>query len=172
MEDLDTITNFSRPTSEIYTGGQPTPDEITALGKAGFQIVINLAMANSPNALPDEQQLVQEAGMAYVHIPVEWEAPAKEDLLKFISFFQQYHAFKIFTHCVLNMRVSVFIFLYRVIVEKAPAEACWPAVLKIWQPNEVWQQFIEKMLHDVTPPSGDLGWQFDWNNSTSDGDVP
>jgi len=172
MEDFESITNYLRPTPEIYTGGQPTPEEIAALGKAGFQIVINLAMENSPSALPDEQQLVQEAGMAYVHIPVEWESPQKEDLLKFISFFQQYRAFKVFTHCVLNMRVSVFIYLYRVIVEKMPSDECWQAVLKVWQPNEVWQKFIEKILQDITAPPGDLRWQFDWPNTTPSGEKP
>jgi protein tyrosine phosphatase (PTP) superfamily phosphohydrolase (DUF442 family) len=162
MEQIEDITNYLCPAPDIYTGGQPTPGEIAALGQAGFQIVINLAMDNSPDALPDEQELVQEAGMAYVHIPVVWEAPAQADLLKFFTFFHPYRAFKTFTHCALNMRVSAFVFLYRVIVEKEPVETCQPALLKIWQPNEIWQKFIDDMLRQVKPPEGNPDWQFDW----------
>lgn len=159
---IEDITNYLEVAPDIYTGGQPSPDEITALGEAGYKIVINLATTSSPDAIPEEQELVQTAGMAYVHIPVEWLSPTKSDLLKFFAMFEQYRGFKTFVHCALNMRVSVFIFLYRVIVERYNPADCWKDVLKIWQPNETWQTYSNTMLEEIIPPGNDRDWQFRW----------
>jgi len=160
--NVSNITNYLETAPEIYTGGQPSPDEIMALGRAGFKIIINLATDNSPDAIPDEQVLVQEAGMAYVHIPVEWMDPRPQDLAKFFTMFEQYKAFKIFVHCVYNMRVSIFVYLFRVIYEKKDREECWKCVTQIWQPNEIWLAFTQKMLAEITPPDNDRDWQFCW----------
>ncbi|MBA4421267.1 MAG: phosphatase [Anaerolinea sp.] len=153
--NIESILNYLEVTTDIITGGQPSPGEITALGEAGYQIVINLATSTSPDAIPEEQELVQAAGMAYVHIPVEWQSPMKSDLLKFFAMFEPYRKFKTFVHCALNMRVSVFIYLFRVIVERQSATDCWQDVLKIWQPNETWLSYINTMLEEIIPPDND-----------------
>jgi hypothetical protein len=61
------------------------------------------------------------------------------------------------------MRVSVFVFLYRVIVKKLDRQECWKEVLKIWQPDDTWQSFIDHMLVKIQPPEGDMDWQFTWH---------
>lgn len=160
---LDGIKNYLQVSPEIFTGGQPTPDQIKLLGENGFTIMINLAESTSPDALPDEQELCRSAGMAYVYIPVNWSAPTKQDLLKFFLMYEQHRGFMTFVHCALNMRVSVFIFLYRVIVEKLDKLQCWEDVLKIWQPNDIWQKYIDQMLLEIHPPENVNEWQFDWH---------
>ncbi len=55
--DYEGIKDYIEVKPGIYTGGQPTADQIIQLGKAGFNILINLATATSPNALPNEQEL-------------------------------------------------------------------------------------------------------------------
>jgi hypothetical protein len=62
------------------------------------------------------------------------------------------------------MRVSVFIFLYRVIVERLDRQECWKDVLKIWRPDETWQNFIDQMLVEIQPPENDKDWQFSWHS--------
>jgi hypothetical protein len=76
--------------------------------------------------------------------------------------FEQHRGFRTFVHCVLNMRVSVFIFLYRVIVDREDRDSCWMEVMKIWEPDDVWQTFIDTMLAEINPPENDRNWQFDW----------
>jgi hypothetical protein len=44
------------------------------------------------------------------------------------------------------MRVSAFIFLYRVIILKQSVEIARQDMLKIWQPDETWQKFINDNL--------------------------
>jgi protein tyrosine phosphatase (PTP) superfamily phosphohydrolase (DUF442 family) len=162
-EGLEAIKNYLEVSPGIFTGGQPTPVQFKLLGDLGFTIIINLATATSPDALPDELELAHTNGMAYVHIPVDWQAPTKGDLLKFFSMFEQHRGFKTFVHCALNMRVSVFIFLYRVIVERLDRQECWKDVLKIWRPDETWQNFIDQMLVEIQPPENDKDWQFSWH---------
>jgi protein tyrosine phosphatase (PTP) superfamily phosphohydrolase (DUF442 family) len=88
--------------------------------------------------------------MAYVHLPVVWESPTAEDLQRFFAVLDQNRGRKVFVHCALNMRVSCFVFLYRVLRLGVPAEVAWPDVLRIWQPNEVWQRFVDHMLEQTT----------------------
>lgn len=161
--DLRQIRNYLEIEPDIFTGGQPTPDQIISLGKAGFNIVINLSTKTSPDAISNEEELVRNAGMAYVHIPVEWQAPAKQDLTKFFLMFEQHRGFKTFVHCAHNMRVSVFIYLYRVIVKKLTPMECWKDVIKIWQPNEIWQKFLDQMLQDIHSSDFNKDWQFNWH---------
>lgn len=159
---LEQIKNYLEVKPGIYTGGQPTAEQINLLGDQGFNILINLATSTSPDALQNEQEIAQNAGMAYVHIPVEWQNPTKKDLIKFFLMFEQHKGFKTFVHCVLNMRVSVFIYLYRVIIENEDPDICLWSIREIWEPNEVWQKFIDEMLIEIPHPANDINWQFEW----------
>jgi hypothetical protein len=52
---------------------------------------------------------------------------------------------KIFIHCVLNMRVSIFVYLYRVHFLHEAHEVAYPDVLKIWEPDQIWQSFMKEI---------------------------
>ena len=41
------------------------------------------------------------------------------------------------------MRVSVFVYLFRVIYLKEAPEVAFQDLLEIWQPDDTWQAFIE-----------------------------
>ncbi len=130
----------------IGTAGQPTAEQFAAIQAAGYRVVINLALPTSTNALPDEADRVTALGMTYVHIPVIWESPALQDLEGFFAAMERYREEKVFVHCALNMRVSAFIFLYRVIRLGVPPEEARGMLLQIWQPDEVWSRFIDQAL--------------------------
>ena len=53
---------------------------------------------------------------------------------------------KTFAHCALNMRVSVFVYLYRVLRQAVPPDVAREAMLQIWQPDPVWSQFLRDSL--------------------------
>lgn len=67
---FECIRNFVRLSDSIGTAGQPTAEQFTIVKEVGYQIVVNLALPDLPNALPDEQELVKFQGINYVHIPV------------------------------------------------------------------------------------------------------
>lgn len=145
--DLNQITNFHAITDRLFTGGMPTEEQLKGLQSADVDVVINLAKDDSPNALMNEREILQDFGIPYVQIPVEWENPKLSDLEKFFDTMEKYKSRKLFVHCVLNMRVSVFIYLYRVIKDQIPAEIAILDVRRIWDPNQIWQTFIELALN-------------------------
>jgi protein tyrosine phosphatase (PTP) superfamily phosphohydrolase (DUF442 family) len=140
------IVNFLAISDSLGTAGQPLPAQFPDIRQAGYQVVINLAMPDSTNALPHERELVVEQGMDYVHIPVVWEAPTMHDLDRFFEIMERYRDRKIFVHCALNMRVSAFVLLYRVIRLGVSLPEAGRALLTLWTPNAIWQSFIDETL--------------------------
>jgi protein tyrosine phosphatase (PTP) superfamily phosphohydrolase (DUF442 family) len=145
-QDLAEISNYRRISGTLGTAGQPLPDQFAAIQAAGYEAVVNLAMPTSTNALPNEAELVAEQGMAYVHIPVVWEQPTEANLAQFFATMEAYQGRQIFVHCALNMRVSVFVLLYRVLRLGAPLEVARADLLSIWEPDGVWGQFMDEAL--------------------------
>lgn len=49
-------------------------------------------------------------------------------------------------HCAYNWRVACFVYLYRVIKQACDNEIARQDMLAVWEPDETWQQFIDKCL--------------------------
>src|ERR1700757_3355019 len=114
---LSGIYNFRSIDDKLGTAGQPTEEQFQAVRDAGFEAVINLALPTSDNALPHEGGIVTGLGMAYVHIPVNFQAPTAQDFRAFCGAMRAFEGRRIFVHCAANMRVSAFVYLYRVLHE-------------------------------------------------------
>jgi protein tyrosine phosphatase (PTP) superfamily phosphohydrolase (DUF442 family) len=146
MTDLSSIQNFLQISPALATAGQPLRGQFQAISVAGYRAVINLAMPDSLDAVAEEEDIICELGLSYYPIPVEWEFPQAEDLCRFFERMDALEGEKVFVHCARNMRVSSFVYLYRVLRRGEPAEACRHDLEKIWQPNEVWENFIQSSL--------------------------
>jgi protein tyrosine phosphatase (PTP) superfamily phosphohydrolase (DUF442 family) len=126
----------------ISTSGQPTPNQFIKIADAGFSSVINLAMPDSTNALPDEGGFVTEAGMNYFHIPVPFEAPTHAHLSLFLKLMKTLEEEKVWVHCALNWRVSAFMFYYQRDILKLSHSKRIP-MFKNWKPDDIWQDFLQ-----------------------------
>lgn len=146
LSPLHGILNFLALGERIGTAGQPTAEQFPLLREAGYAAVINLALPTSTGALPDEAQLVTALGMRYTHIPVEFSAPTLADLQQFFAAMDEVKTQKVFVHCAMNMRVSAFMFLYRVIKLNTPQAEAEMALHRLWTPDPVWASFIETAL--------------------------
>jgi protein tyrosine phosphatase (PTP) superfamily phosphohydrolase (DUF442 family) len=145
-DELQQIPNFLPITGELGTAGQPTPEQFGFVAAAGYEVVVNLAMPDSTGALADEAELVQQQGLVYIHIPVVWESPTLGDLDRFFEAMDAHAGRRVFVHCALNMRVSCFVFLYRVIRGGVPLAEAASTMRRIWEPNPVWSRFLEDAL--------------------------
>lgn len=143
---INSILNVTFILDQVTTSGQPTVEQFSIIQEAGYVYVINLALPTSTGALPDEREIVTGLGMAYIHIPVEWQKPESAQLRAFLDVLKGLEGNKIWVHCALNYRVSVFMFLYRVIKLGFSQMDAWYDVLDIWQPDEVWCSFIRECL--------------------------
>jgi protein tyrosine phosphatase (PTP) superfamily phosphohydrolase (DUF442 family) len=143
LDTVEAITNYHVVYDWLGTGGMPLPDQIPALARAGYQTVINLALPELHSALPDEAERVRAAGMDYINLPVVWTEPTRANLHAFFAALAGLQGQKLFAHCVLNMRVSAFVYLYRVTKLGVPKEEARVDVERIWTPDGVWKQFLE-----------------------------
>lgn len=143
---LPEIYNFRALGDRLGTAGQPTERQFHAIQQAGFQVVINLALPTSDNALPNEGSIVTGLGMSYIHIPVDFKAPTSEDFQAFSRMMEAFEDQCVFVHCAANMRVSAFVFLHRVLHEGVSASEAQRDLHAIWHPDEVWSRFIQDQL--------------------------
>ena len=143
---LQDIYNFLPLSTALATSGQPTTEQFSEIAAANYQTVINLALPTSDNALSNEAGLVAGLGMQYVHIPVEFTDPQTNDFKKFIAAMQIHQEAQCWVHCAANMRVSAFMLLYRVTQLGMEYEVAQQDMLKIWQPDAVWEKFIHHIL--------------------------
>ncbi|MGK7916826.1 MAG: protein tyrosine phosphatase family protein [Prochloraceae cyanobacterium] len=142
---LENIYNFLQLSDLIATSGQPTVEQFSAIKDSGYQVVINLALSESTNALPNEPAIVEGQGMEYIHIPVVWEKPLVENFQSFLEVMEANADRRIFVHCAANKRVSAFMYLYRLLRQGISEEEAQKDLEKVWVPNPVWQDFIDRV---------------------------
>lgn len=97
----------------LWSSGQLSEEDIARLAAMEIDVVINLALPSSSNALLHEAEYVTRESICYIHIPVEWEQPRYAQLMQFFGILKALDGQRIWVHCARNMRVSVFIYLYR-----------------------------------------------------------
>ena len=131
---------------ELWSSGQLSERDVRQLPSMGITVVVNLALPSSPGALSGEAELVASLGLVYAQIPVEWEHPRIDQFVQFASLMNALQGEKIWVHCALNMRVSVFIYLYRRLILHEEEDRAFHPMREVWDPNETWQAFIR----DVT----------------------
>ena len=143
-KSCDSVFNFLQINPNIATSGQPSKQQFKAIQQAGYKKVINLAPHDVENALANEAAVVVDLGMDYINIAVDFNAPAEQDFDQFINHLHSYQSQKIWVHCAANMRVSSFIFRYRTAILGEDKQTAEDDLYKIWRPNKIWRQFIDK----------------------------
>ncbi|MBD2691521.1 protein tyrosine phosphatase family protein [Anabaena catenula FACHB-362] len=148
INGIKDIYNFLQISNLIATSGQPTIEQFTAIKQAGYQLIINLALPTSPNALPDEEEIVEDQGMKYINIPVVWENPTIENVTEFFSIMEANANQKIFVHCIANKRVSAFMYLYHRLCKGSSDAEAKIALHQVWLPNQIWHDFIKQVMEN------------------------
>ncbi|HMX30461.1 MAG TPA: sulfur transferase domain-containing protein, partial [Blastocatellia bacterium] len=139
---VEGIRAFVRISDSLGTSGQPKPEQFATIKDAGYRVVINLAPSDVRDAVKEEQQIVEGLGLKYIYIPVVWAEPKVEDAEKFFAAMKAHKDQKVFVHCIANMRVSAFTYLYRTTQLGVSEEDARKDLQKIWTPSGTWQQFI------------------------------
>lgn len=132
----------------LWTSGQLSEKDIAYLPALGIEAVINLALPTSSNALFGEAEIIARQGIAYIHIPVEWERPEFHQLTQFFGVLKAFEGRNVWVHCAKNMRVSAFVYLYRRLCLEENEETSNYPMHEVWVPNETWQAFIRSALNE------------------------
>lgn len=157
---LAEITNFRQYSETFSSAGQPTREQFQALADNGFERVVYIAFTNNQNALPDEDQIVKGLGMEYMQVPVDFSNPLPSEFYAFADSMQRNTGKKTLLHCQVNARATAFSFLYRVIYEDVSVAEAKADMNTVWQPNEVWRDFVFEVLaqNDIDPNCAGCDW--------------
>jgi protein tyrosine phosphatase (PTP) superfamily phosphohydrolase (DUF442 family) len=141
------IYNYREAAPDLATSGQPREDQLAAIAEAGYDVIINLALHDDPRySLKDEASSVKRLGLEYIHIPVQFATPTECALLEFFGAMDRHKHHRVWVHCAANMRVTAFVGLYRRIRKGWPEERAFALLREIWQPDDVWSEFIASQL--------------------------
>jgi protein tyrosine phosphatase (PTP) superfamily phosphohydrolase (DUF442 family) len=143
------IYNYLYWNEKLSSSGMPKPEQLKSVAGAGVQVVINLATSKSEGAIPNEGELVRSLEMEYVHIPVDWDNPTKQNLDDFMRAMGNHQDKHVLVHCQANYRASAFVSLYRILRQGWQTDDTLEVMHKIWheEENPIWNMFIEDMLN-------------------------
>ncbi len=143
---LSEIYEFRPVDGRLATSGQPTAAQFTMIREAGFDVIVNLALPTSDDAIQSEGSIVTGLGMTYIHIPVDFAAPSSDDFDAFCRVLDAFPDKKVFVHCAANKRVSAFVYLRRILKRGTDAVAARHDLESVWLPDPVWSDFIADQL--------------------------
>lgn len=141
-----TILNQFEVSTGITSSGQPTSDQFAQIAESGHEVVINLAMPEHENSISNEGEIVTSLGMSYIHLPVPFDAPTEEHYRMFCGYMDALESNRVWVHCIVNARVSAFLFRYLQSHRGySEAQATTP-VLRAWLPEmeAPWSDFIRR----------------------------
>jgi len=148
---VDQAYNFKQASALVSTAGLLSVEQLGELGSEGYQAVVNLLPPSSEYAIDNEQSIVEQQGIEYTNIPVDFSAPTDTDYQQFAARLGQLSDKKILIHCAANYRVSAFYSIY------ANREMGWSGqqarefIVSIWDLGDhpVWAEFVDSRINDT-----------------------
>ncbi|MDE2561430.1 MAG: hypothetical protein KGL48_04210 [Sphingomonadales bacterium] len=107
--DPTDIRGWQRLDERTTTSGRLEAADVDRLAAIGVARVINLALADHPEALADEGERLTARGIAYTHIPVPFDAPDEAHFAAFRAALDEGEG-AVHVHCIMNWRVSAFFY--------------------------------------------------------------
>jgi uncharacterized protein (TIGR01244 family) len=116
--EIDGARNVTRVDATIACAGATTPAAFAEIRKQGFASIINLRREQEPGAdIPGARAAAQQAGLKYVHIPVDGARPDEASAEAFITAVTDPANQPAFVHCGTANRVAAMWLIKRVVVD-------------------------------------------------------
>jgi len=135
-EDPTGIRNFQRLDPRITTSGRLRDQDLDGLSAIGVGHVINLALADHPEALADEADKLAARGIGYDHIPVPFDAPGEDHYAAFVAALEKAGDTPVHVHCIMNYRVSAFFYRYHREHLDMPESGARALLEALWAPHK------------------------------------
>ncbi|MDX2220790.1 MAG: protein tyrosine phosphatase family protein [Burkholderiales bacterium] len=146
LRNVEGIDNYIEITPKLSVSGQPTAAQLERFKALGIEAVVYIAPPQVGTSVREEPLLLGRQGLLDANIPVNFGNPTQADFDAFAAVLSAWKDKRVHVHCQVNMRGSVFMFLYRVIHDKVPAEQAYEIVRRIWVPDPVWRKFLVDTL--------------------------
>lgn len=117
------ISTFAQIESTIACGGATTPAAIREIRNMGFKAVVNVRLASEPGALVEEEgAVVREAGLRYIHLPFDANAPDPHLIDHFIAAVTAPANIPVYVHCAAGGRAAALWMVKRVKGDRWPVQ--------------------------------------------------
>ncbi len=147
---MKNIKNYVQMLPNIATSGQPTGEQFKKISQAGYFAVVNLAMPDHSDSIDNEGKIITELGMCYFHIPVPFDNPTKEHVRLFCKLMEALKKEgKVWVHCIMNYRVSAFMFHYLTKVENLNESEAISPIFKSWKPDDKWLAILSLKSNEI-----------------------
>ena len=117
-KEIPGISTFAQVETTIACGGSTRPEAIQEIRKMGFRSVINLRLASEEGAQVEEEgAAVKAAGMNYVHLPFNAQAPDPNLIDNFIAAVTLPANQPAYVHCAAGGRAASLWMVKRVLAD-------------------------------------------------------
>jgi len=145
--DITKAYNYKVANDLVSCSGTIKTINLKSLSDTGYEVVINLLPDNDQHARENEKQELENLGIQYFHIPVEWDIPKQSDFIAFESALNSVKGKKLHIHCAANYRVTAFYSSY------AYKNLGWSKskkgefIASIWDISDypIWNDFISEI---------------------------
>lgn len=140
--------NYKEIDACISTAGMVSAEQLACLRAEGYEAVINLLPEENQYALKGERAIVENQGVSYCQIPVDFDAPTRENYEAFCAAMANLQGRKTLVHCAANYRVTAFFAIYAHEKLGWSRQQALELIASIWRPLEhpQWQTFITDLL--------------------------
>lgn len=114
MNTDNPLPKYQQLTPLLATAAQPAAGDFAWLREHGFEAVINVSTPTAKNFLPNEAKLAMDAGLTYVHAPVDCSKLVPEHYLVVKSLLEALSGKKLLLHCAGNVKSSGLAHIYQV----------------------------------------------------------
>ena len=128
-QTLPGATNVTRVDATVACGGATSAAAFPELKKLGFASIVNLRRESEPGAdIPGAKSAAAEAGLTYIHIPVDGANPSADSAHAFLKAVTNPANQPVYIHCASANRVGAMWLIKRVVIDgwdldRATAEA-------------------------------------------------
>lgn len=144
MSDLEKeLFNYMELSPLIGMAGQPNPEQFELLKAARYQAIIHFRVSEAPYRVVDEADRVEQLGLDYGSFQLSFANPLPEAFEQFCKLMGANRGKRVFIHCASGYSTATFLYLYRVLYMNMPHEQAQADLLKVWEPNDIWQRFID-----------------------------
>jgi protein tyrosine phosphatase (PTP) superfamily phosphohydrolase (DUF442 family) len=113
-----------------------------------YEVVINLLPDDSEHAVQNEQAMLENIGISYTYIPVDWKDPKPSDFEMFSSVMNASQGRKTHIHCAANYRATAFYGLYAYMNYEWSKNKVNDLMSTLWKISDypIWEQFVADMM--------------------------
>lgn len=118
-QDVAGIRNFARVETTVACGGTISAEAMPEVKNMGFKAIVNLRMASEPGAnVEQEAAAAKAAGLNYVHIPFNSQAPDAKQVDTFLATIVKGDISPAYIHCGGGPRAAMMWMVKRLVIDK------------------------------------------------------